>query len=88
MCLLVSVILNLNLEEQRQLAADIPNLPRTTNRLYSILQLDVPHIGYICCPRCYALYNSETWTPVNRPVDLSPRRRLPAPAHPVNPHGM
>jgi hypothetical protein len=84
MYLLVSVVLKLDHNEQRQLADGLGKLPRTADYLYSILKVDMPSNAYICCPQCFALYDAETLHPIKRDADLYPRGKVPpAPPPPL-----
>jgi hypothetical protein len=84
MYLLVSAVLKLDHDEQRQLADGLGKLPRTADYLYSILEVDMPSNAYICCPQCFALYDAETLHPIKCSADLYPRRNVP-PAPPPPP---
>lgn len=85
--LLVTMVVNMSHEEQLRLATEVAQVPRSTDYLYKTLQLDTAFAGYVCCPKCFALYDSETWHPIKPPVDKFPGRRLPPPKDPVDAQG-
>jgi hypothetical protein len=86
--LLVTMVINMSHEDQLQLADEVSRLPRSTSHLYNVLKLDSPYSGYVCCPRCFALYDTETWNPITPPVDLAVRNRIPRPVYPVETEGV
>lgn len=71
------MVVALNPEQQRKLVHQITRLPQTPDSMYNALQLDVPYIGYICCPRCFALYDADTWRPIKRPSDHTSQLPIP-----------
>ena len=77
--LLASMMLKLGQVEQQQLLENWSNLPSTTEYIYRLLQLESPFTGYICCPRCFALYNTTSLAPLVCQPDIKPRGTLPLP---------
>lgn len=77
--LIVLAVLKLTSGEQEHLARNLSTLPRTTDHLYPLLQLDSSHTGYICCPKCFALYEPRTLLPLKAPFDLVGHTSLPPP---------
>lgn len=73
------MILKLTQVERQKLSDILTTLPRTTEHLYTLLQLESPFNGYICCPRCFSLYDANTFAPLVCPFDTMPRAMLPAP---------
>lgn len=81
--LLVSMVLSLDPTQQRRLAEEIQHIPRTADHLYRTLHLDSPYLGYVCCPRCFFLYDIKTWQPIASPIDPTPRGEIPPPPPPI-----
>jgi len=77
--LLASMMLKLTRAEQQILSENWSKLPRTTEYLYTLLELESPFIGYICCPRCFSLYDATSLAPLVCRLDTVPRGPLPSP---------
>lgn len=71
------MLLNLGPIEQKQVSEELSKVPQSLDRIYEALELDLPYNEYICCPRCFALYNATTLSPIVRPFDRAERGILP-----------